>query len=271
MEKQRKNSGKLKATVQEKYAQISEQSRENNAGSCCGCDPVDYSIFADDYSALPGHNPDADLGLGCGLPTEFAQINPGDTVVDLGAGAGNDCFVARELAGEDGRIIGLDMTKKMVQKAKENTSKIGFKNVEFILGDIENIPLPDNLADVVVSNCVLNLVPDKKKAFAETFRIIKTGGHFSISDVVTRGELPTVLQEDAEMYAGCVGGAIDMKEYLAIIKEAGFVNITLQKQKEIELPIEVLEKYMEQDKIADFRRSDRGIFSITVYGEKPGE
>ena len=272
MKNQSQTSEELKATVKEKYAQISEQSRQENTTSCCGaggCDTVDYSVFADDYSAIEGYQEDADLGLGCGLPTQFAHITKGDTVIDLGSGAGNDCFVARQETGDTGRVIGLDMTEKMIDKAKANAAKIGFKNVEFMLGDIENMPLEDNIAEVVVSNCVLNLVPDKKLAFTETYRIIRPGGHFSISDVVIRGELPATLKEDAEMYAGCVAGAIDMEDYLAIIAETGFTNITIQKQKEIKLPDKILEKYMSEDEIADFTDSQTGIFSITVYGEKP--
>lgn len=273
MKTRQKTSEELKQTVREKYGQISEQSREDNAASCCGtgcgCDTVDYSVFADDYSQMEGYNADADLGLGCGLPTEYAHIQQGDTVVDLGSGAGNDCFVARQLTGETGRVIGLDMTEKMIEKANRNAEKLGFENVEFVLGDIENMPLQDNIADVVVSNCVLNLVPDKKQAFDETYRITKPGGHFSISDVVIKGNLPDSLKEDAEMYAGCVAGAIDVDVYLSVIEDAGFENITVQKQKEIILPEEILEKYMSKEEIREFNESETGIFSITVYGEKP--
>ena len=272
MKTRQKTSEELKQTVKEKYGQISEQSREDNASSCCGaggCDTVDYSVFADDYSEMDGYTADADLGLGCGLPTEYAHIREGDTVVDLGSGAGNDCFVARQLTGDKGRVIGLDMTEKMIDKANKNVEKLGFENVEFVLGDIEEIPLDDDLADVVVSNCVLNLVPDKKLAFNETYRIIKPGGHFSISDVVTKGDLPVSLKEDAEMYAGCVAGAIDITDYLAVIEQAGFQNITIQKQKQITLPAEILEKYMSREEIEEFKDSGTGIFSVTVYGEKP--
>lgn len=273
MKTRQKSAEELKQTVKEKYGQISEQSREANAASCCGtgcgCDTVDYSVFADDYTEMDGYNADADLGLGCGLPTEYAHIQKGDTVVDLGSGAGNDCFVARQLTEEQGRVIGLDMTEKMVGKARENAKKLDFDNVEFVLGDIEEMPLESDLADVVVSNCVLNLVPDKELAFRETYRIIRPGGHFSISDVVTKGDLPGSLKEDAEMYAGCVAGAIDLDEYISVIENAGFSNVTIQKQKEISLPEEILEKYMSRDEIEDFKKSDTGIFSITVYGEKP--
>lgn len=267
-----KTSEELKQAVKKKYAQISEQSKAQNEGSCCGsgcgCEPVDYAIFADDYSTVKGYNQDADLGLGCGLPTEFAHISKGDTVVDLGSGAGNDCFVARQLTGESGRIIGLDMTDKMNEKARKNAAKLGYENVKFILGDIEDMPLENSTADVVVSNCVLNLVPDKQKAFAETYRILKPGGHFSISDVVTSGDLPESFKEDAEMYAGCVSGAINRDDYLAIVKEAGFKNLRIQKEKKIDLPDEILSKYLSDDEIQDFKESKTGIFSITLYAEK---
>jgi len=261
----------IKNLVQEKYGIIAEQSKETNESSCCGtncCDTVDYAVFADDYSNLDGYNKDADLGLGCGLPTEFAKIEKGNTVVDLGSGAGNDCFVARAITGESGRVIGLDFTDNMLNKARENAAKYGFKNVEFVKGDIENMPITDSTADVVVSNCVLNLIPDKDKAFSETFRILKPGGHFSISDVVIEGEMPEGLQQDAEMYAGCVSGAIQKSEYLNKVRTAGFVNLEIQKEKRIDLPDEILKKYLPDDKISDLREN-LGIFSITLYAEKP--
>ena len=262
----------IKKSVQEKYAKISEQ---NGEAGCCApsgcCSPdssVDYTIFSDDYSNMEGYNPDADLNLGCGLPTEFAKMKPGDTVVDLGSGAGNDVFVARQIVGESGRVIGIDMTEAMIQRAKLNTIKLNYKNIDFVLGDIEQMPLDDEIADVVVSNCVLNLVPDKVKAFAETWRILKPGGHFSISDVVIAGDLPVAIKEDAEMYAGCVAGAIDKDEYLEIVKKAGFENITVQELKEIQLPDEMLLIYLSEEGLKTFRNSDTGIYSITVYAEK---
>ena len=262
----------IKQSVKEKYAKISEQ---NGASGCCEpsgcCSPdskVDYTIFSDDYSSLEGYNPDADLNLGCGLPTEFAKMKPGDTVVDLGSGAGNDAFVARQVVGESGRVIGIDMTEAMIQRATLNAIKLSFMNVDFVLGDIEEMPLDDAIADVVVSNCVLNLVPDKEKAFGETMRILKPGGHFSISDVVISGDLPNAIKEDAEMYAGCVAGAIDKEEYLEIVKKAGFENITVQKLKKISLPDEMLLNYLSEDELKAFRNSDNGIFSITLYAEK---
>jgi SAM-dependent methyltransferase len=225
--------------------------------------------MADDYTQLKGYVANADLGLGCGLPTEFAKIKAGDTVVDLGSGAGNDAFVARSIVGETGKVIGIDFTDKMIEKARANARALNFTNVEFRQGDIENMPLAGNSADVVVSNCVLNLVPDKKLAFAETFRVLKKGGHFSVSDIVLAGDLPEGLQKNAEMYAGCVSGAIQKDEYVKIIKEAGFTNITLQKEKRISLPDEILKEYLTPEAMADFKTGSTGIFSITVYAEKP--
>lgn len=263
----------LRQIVKEKYAQIAEQSKEANESSCCGatcgCSTVDYVVMADDYSNLKGYVADADLGLGCGLPTEFALIKKGDTVVDLGSGAGNDAFVARSIVGEEGKVIGIDFTDKMIEKARANAKKLGYTNVEFREGDIENMPLAGGLADVVVSNCVLNLVPDKKRAFQETHRILKKGGHFSVSDIVLAGALPEGLTRSAEMYAGCVAGAIQMDEYLRIIKEAGFTDINVQKKKRITLPEEILKEYLNENQIKDLQSSDTGIFSITVYAEKP--
>jgi ubiquinone/menaquinone biosynthesis C-methylase UbiE len=266
-------SEQLKQLVKEKYGQIAEQSKAENESSCCGatcgCATVDYTLMADDYSQLNGYVADADLGLGCGLPTEFAQIKEGDTVVDLGSGAGNDAFVARSIVGEKGKVIGIDFTDKMIEKARANAEKLNFTNVEFRQGDIENMPLAGNSADVVVSNCVLNLVPDKKQAFAETFRVLKKGGHFSVSDIVLVGDLPEGLQKSAEMYAGCVSGAIQKMEYLSIIKEAGFNKIDIQKEKRITLPDEILKEYLSPKEMEDFKIGNTGIFSITVYAEKP--
>jgi len=267
-------SEQLKDLVKKKYSEIAEQTKEENFSSCCGatgCCTVDYTVMADDYTNLEGYVPDADLGLGCGLPTEFAKIKEGDTVVDLGSGAGNDAFVARTIAGESGKIIGIDFTEKMIERAKENAKKLNYSNVEFRQGDIENMPLAANTADVVVSNCVLNLVPNKAQAFAETFRILKKGGHFSVSDIVLVGDLPEGLQKSAEMYAGCVSGAIQKDQYLSTIEAAGFKNIQIQKQKRITLPDEILKGYLSPEQIADFIKGDTGIFSVTVYAEKPLE
>jgi arsenite methyltransferase len=262
----------LKILVKEKYGEIASQSKEQNQSSCCGsscgCGDSTYTIFSDDYSKLQGYNPDADLGLGCGIPTEFARIRKGDTVVDLGSGAGNDCFVARALTGETGRVIGIDMTEAMLVKARSNAEKLGFTNVEFRYGDIENMPVENNTADVIISNCVLNLVPDKVKAFREIFRILKPGGHLSVSDVVLRGELPAGIQQAAEMYAGCVSGAIQLNQYLSIMQDAGLVHIEVQKEKAIHVPDDILANYLDMTQLAEFKESGVGIYSVTVYAEK---
>lgn len=266
------NSKDLKLIVQEKYGTIAQQSKIQNETSCCGatgcCSTVDYTVFSESYDQEKGYNPDADLGLGCGIPTHFANIKAGDHVLDLGSGAGNDCFVARALVGETGEVTGLDFTEAMLEKARKNAEKLGFQNVNFVQGDIEDMPLPDNQYDVIVSNCVLNLVPDKNKAFAQMYRVLKNGGHFCVSDVVLKGTLPEKLQKDAEMYAGCVSGAIDLDDYLNIIAANNFQNITIHKQKAIELPDEILSSYLDATEMQAFRNGETGIFSVTVSAIK---
>jgi len=260
-----------KDLVRSKYAEIALQDKVMNASSCCGaggCSTEVYNIMTDDYSKVEGYNPDADLGLGCGLPTEFAQIKPGHTVLDLGSGAGNDCFVARAATGPDGRVIGVDFTPEMIAKAKENARKLEYQNVEFRQGDIEALPLSACMVDVVVSNCVLNLVPNKRQALSEVLRVLKPGGHFSISDVVLVGELPAQLQGAAEMYAGCVSGALQEAEYLGIIRELGFEEITVQKRKPIIIPDDILVNYLNAEELAAYRASGTGIFSLTVFARK---
>jgi ubiquinone/menaquinone biosynthesis C-methylase UbiE len=263
---------RIKKIVRSKYNQIALQSKEQNQSSCCGstasCFDMDYTIMSDDYSHLKGYNKDADLGLGCGIPTEHAGIRLGDTVIDLGSGAGNDAFVARSIVGEMGRVFGLDFAGAMLTKARNNVAKLGYQNVEFMKGDIEEMPFVNDMADVIISNCVLNLVPDKQKAFAEIFRILKPGGHFCVSDVVLSGDLPDGMIEDATMYAGCVSGALQKEDYLNTVTEAGFRDIIIHKEKEIVLPDEILEKYLSASDLKKFKQSATGIFSITVTGYK---
>lgn len=264
----------LKRVVRETYGQIAQEGVTNNSccgpkdTSCCGSD-VNYASFSEDYSSLKGYNPEADYGLGCGLPTEFANIKEGDTVVDLGSGAGNDCFVARHFTGATGKVIGVDMTAQMIERARANAAKLGYENVEFRLGEIEHLPVRNGEADVVVSNCVLNLVPDKRQALAETFRILKKGGHFSVSDIVTYGPIPDSLRKEAALYAGCVSGALEKEEYLKLIEEAGFRNVKIQKEHRNELPDDLLTKNLTISELEQYRNSFQGIASITVYGERP--
>lgn len=262
----------LKKLVQEKYGQIAKDSGEHEKKSGCGCGCEDtYTIFSENYKGKEGYAPDADLGLGCGIPTDFVNIRKGDVVIDLGSGAGNDCFVARALVGEEGKVIGIDMTKEMIELARANAEKLGYKNVQFRYGDIENMPVTSKKADVVISNCVLNLVPDKEMAITEICRVLKVGGHFCISDVVIRGELPETIRNAAEMYAGCVAGALERDKYMELISKMGFINVTTHKEKEIFLPDEVLANYLSKEKIAEFRKSGTGIISVTISGEKPAK
>jgi ubiquinone/menaquinone biosynthesis C-methylase UbiE len=262
----------LKEMVRQKYSEIALQDKSENQSSCCGavgCSTEVYNIMTDDYSHLEGYNADADLGLGCGLPTQFAKINKGDVVIDLGSGAGNDAFIARAETGETGKVIGIDFTPAMIEKARANAEKLGFHNVEFRQGDIEKIPVTANVADVVISNCVLNLVPNKDGVIKEIYRVLKPGGHFSISDIVLEGELPASLKEAAEMYAGCVSGAIQKQAYLELISQNGFENLAIQKEKIIQLPDDILSAYLSPEQITWFKNGSTGIYSITVFAQKP--
>jgi arsenite methyltransferase len=263
----------IKTVVKEKYGRIAQQAEtDSTSGCCCGpasdCCGVDYTIFSENYESQKGYNKDADLGLGCGIPTDYAGIQPGHHVLDLGCGAGNDCFVARAIVGETGKVSGLDFSEEMLAKARRNAQKLGFSNVVFAAGDIEDMPLESNQFDVVISNCVLNLVPDKNKAFAEILRVLKPGGHFCISDVVIKGDLPEKLRADAEMYAGCVSGAMQLEEYLEVIADVGFGDIQLHKQRSIEIPMQLLSHYLNEIELRDFLEGDTGVFSITVGAKK---
>ncbi len=262
----------IKDMVRQKYSEIALQDKETNQSACCGsgcCSTEVYNIMSDDYNQLEGYNPDADLGLGCGLPTQFAKIKKGDVVIDLGSGAGNDAFIARHETGETGKVIGIDFTPAMIERARLNAEARGFHNVEFRQGDIEHMPVTANTADVIVSNCVLNLVPNKDGVIKDIYRVLKPGGHFSISDIVLEGDLPTTIREAAEMYAGCVSGAIQKNEYLELIKANGFEHITVQKDKAIVVPDDILSQYLDAEQLAAFKLSGTGIRSVTVYAEKP--
>lgn len=269
------NETKIKELVKEKYSEIAGKKKDQNLSGCCGatacCGDDVYNIMSDDYSKLEGYNPDADLGLGCGLPTEFAKIKDGDVVIDLGSGAGNDAFIARKIVGEKGKVIGIDFTQAMIAKARENAGKLGWNNVEFRQGDIESMPVTSNNADVIMSNCVLNLVPNKHRVMSEVYRVLKPGGHFSISDIVLKGQLPGKWKEVAELYAGCVSGAIQKDDWLQIILEAGFENIIVQKEKVISIPDEILLNYLSEKEVAEYKASDTRIISVTLYADKPAK
>lgn len=249
-------SEELKTLVKDKYSEIAQ----NSAKGCCG-DGVN-SIMSESYENLKGYTPDADLELGCGIPIEHAGLKEGQHVLDLGSGAGNDLFVARSIVGDSGHLTGLDFSDEMNQKAEENRKKLGYSNMEFLSGDIEQMPLEDDRFDVVLSNCVLNLVPDKHTAFSEIYRVLKPGGHFTISDVVVEGTFSAEAKRSAELYAGCVTGAIDKSEYLDIIRSLGFKEVAVQNEREIEIPEDVLPES------AKSSLGDARVLSITVTAVK---
>eukprot|EP01107_Rhizomastix_libera_P011551 TRINITY_DN29053_c0_g1_i1.p1 TRINITY_DN29053_c0_g1~~TRINITY_DN29053_c0_g1_i1.p1 ORF type:complete len:265 (+),score=-19.58 TRINITY_DN29053_c0_g1_i1:444-1238(+) len=258
----------IKKSVKEKYGEIALQSL-NDAGCCCGCGPnVEYTIMSDEYSEIEGYVGDADLKLGCGIPTEFADIKPGDYVLDLGSGAGNDVFVARKIVGDAGKVVGLDMTQAMIDKANTNLNKTPYNNVEFVLGEIENMPFDDAGFDAAISNCVINLVPDKNKAFSEVFRVLKPNGRFCFSDIVVNGEFPEELRTEATLYAGCISGAMKKEDYLNLISDKGFADVQVKKTKAIQLPKEMLQKYVPENLIPKFYTGEIGLESITVTAKK---
>lgn len=266
------SSDDMKDIVKEKYGKIAETEDMGGCGCGCGCgndDGMDYSVFKDDYDGIAGYVPEADLNLGCGLPTEYAGIKEGDTVIDLGSGAGNDCFIASQLVGATGEVIGIDMTAQMIERARINAEKLEYTNVKFRLGEIENMPVTANKADVIISNCVINLVPDKYQAFREMMRVLKPGGHFCISDVVTEGVIPEELLKQAELYAGCVAGAMPVEVYLDVIRQNGFKNIDVKKKKRIDIPEAILNEILTEDQLNTYKSSGVGLYSITVTAEKP--
>ena len=261
-----KTSTEIKEAVKEKYAQIAKGEITEIApkSSCCGsgssagsscCSGSEFVNMALDYNeadrkAIPEG---ADLGLGCKTPTAFAELKEGMTVLDLGSGAGIDCFIASKYVGSTGKVIGVDMTEVMIQKANENKAKVNASNVEFRLGEIENLPVQNNTVDRVISNCVINLVPDKAAAFKEIHRVLKPGGKFTVSDIVVDGEITDEERRNASLWAGCISGALKRKEYLAVIERTGFKEITIVSEKHYDYKLQ----------------SNGGLFSITVSAVKP--
>src|SRR5512147_2164420 len=266
----------VKRLVRERYSSAAQ-----GKGSCCGpkicCDSgndtggpdLGLDMIGDAYQAIDGYVPEADLGLGCGLPTQYAGIKGGDVVLDLGSGAGLDAFVARRIVGKRGRVIGVDMTPEMITLARQNAAKLGYDNVEFRLGEIEHLPVETGTVDFVVSNCVLNLVPNKARAFAEILRVLRPGAHFCVSDIVATGELSETIRHAAALYVVCIAGALPKEHYLRLIEEAGFEDIEVAETKPIELPDDVLARHIDESQIAAFQRSGVGLQSITVRARKP--
>jgi arsenite methyltransferase len=268
------NQKNIKEIVNQKYSLIARKSADSvDKTSCCEplscCSDPDYTVFSESYEKLEGYSPEADLGLGCGIPTEFAGIKTGDHVLDLGSGAGNDCFVARSLTGKTGRVTGLDFSDDMLARANKNVERLGFTNVDFVKGDIEQMPFPDGQFDVIVSNCVLNLVPDKPAAFSEMLRVLKPGGHFCVSDVVVEGEMTERLRVNAEMYAGCVSGALRFDDYLETISGSGFMDIRVYKKRKLEIPEDILHKVLDERELLDYKSGVSGLYSVTVGASKP--
>ncbi len=262
----------IRADVRRAYAAVA---RGDDDGCCgpttCSCSSdasASINMIGDAYAGVEGYVADADLGLGCGVPTEFAELAPGQTVLDLGSGAGVDAFVARRIVGEAGRVIGVDMTPEMITKARRNAAALGYDNVEFRLGEIEALPVEHDSVDVVISNCVLNLVPDKSRAFAEAYRALKPGGHLCVSDIVTRGDIPPALRRSAELYAGCVAGALDEADYLAGLQAAGFVDVDVRRRREIVIPDEAVAGVVPAAELAVLRSAGAGVWSVTVFGRK---
>ncbi|HBO16424.1 MAG: Transcriptional regulator, ArsR family [Candidatus Moranbacteria bacterium GW2011_GWE2_35_2-] len=226
---------KIKEVVKKSYAKIASQ----NSGCGCSCNCGTYADNEQIAKSI-GYSDEeintvseANLGLGCGNPIAMGEIKEGDIILDLGSGAGFDCFLASKKVGETGRVIGVDMTEEMIAKAEENAEKYGYKNVEFKLGEIENLPIEDNSIDVAISNCVINLVPDKEKAFREIYRVLKKDGKIYLSDIVLLDNIADELKSDEELLAGCVGGALLRDEYMEIIKKAGFEVKILSEDKDI--------------------------------------
>ena len=268
----KQSNDQLRETVRNKYADIARSAEDGSCGttSCCDHKPggTGYSMIGEAYDGVEGYVEDADLKLGCGVPVEHAGMEPGQTVLDLGSGAGIDAFVSRREVGETGHVIGVDMTAEMIAKARENVQKLGYGNVEFRLGEIEHLPVVNDTVDVVISNCVLNLVPDKKQAFAEIFRVLKPGGHFCISDIVSSKALPEWASGIAAAYAGCVSGAIARSEYLEIIREAGFTDVDIASERRVELPEALLEDWLTPEQLSEAAASDIHVMSVTVRAVK---
>lgn len=256
---------KIKKVVREGYAKIAKQEGDC---SCCGSAELTQHISRkigyteEELKAVPEG---ANLGLGCGNPVALASLKEGEIVLDLGSGGGFDCFLAAQRVSKKGKVIGVDMTPEMIEKARENAKKGGYENVEFILGEIENLPVADNYVDVVISNCVINLSRDKSRVFAEAYRVLKPGGRLMISDIVLLKELPDFIKNSIEAYIGCLSGAIMKNEYIKIIKEAGFEDVRIID--ETCFPIGCMANLkIPSEKIREIANK---VISVKVFGVKP--
>lgn len=269
----------IKRAVREGYARIAKRATSYyDSKSCCGCTDLPEEISKrlgytdEEIQAVP---PGSNLGLGCGNPVALASIKEGEIVLDMGSGAGFDCFLASHQVGKNGKVIGVDMTSEMVEKARANARKGGYTNIDFRQGDLENMPVADNYVDVVISNCVINLVPSKDRPFREAFRVLKPGGRLAVSDIVLLKDLPEFVQRSTEAYIGCLAGAIMKGDYLNIIKSEGFINIRVMD--ESSFPIESLVSESAESPIQDMPKLSQeqlrdlsdSISSIKVSATKP--
>ena len=280
----------LKDEVKEKYGSIAAQYTQvqdmpvislQQAASCCGttscCEPGTTGIAEMLYEATSLNDlPDTATAasLGCGNPTAIAGLKPGETVLDLGSGGGIDCFLAAKAVGPTGHVIGVDMTDEMLKLANQNKAKLGATNVEFRKGEIENMPVDDNTVDIIISNCVINLSPDKNAVFREAFRVLKPGGRFAVSDIVTEGEMPEPLRKSISAWVGCISGALDQEDYLGKMRQAGFVDVAIESR--IAYGIEALDSIDEETREALFNEidvttipRDAHIFSANIVAYKP--
>lgn len=262
---------RLHELVRERYGAVARTSTSCCGPSSCGSRSagIGADLIGDAYRGVDGHVPEADLALGCGVPTRHAGIREGDTVLDLGSGAGNDVFVARGIVGASGHVIGVDMTPEMIARARANAAKLDYTNVEFHQGLIEALPVADASVDVVISNCVLNLVPDKARAFREIHRVLRPGGRFCVSDIVATAELPLEIAQVAALYVSCIAGALPELRYLAVVLGAGFVDISVVERTPVHLDDEMLGPHLSQEAIRRFRSSGVGLASITLVAVRP--
>lgn len=270
----------IKRMVREGYARIPKQERTSCSPepSCCGCSDMamrnsrKVGYTEEDIRGVPEG---ANLGLGCGNPVALASLREGEVVLDLGSGAGFDCFLAAQKVGRRGKVIGVDMTPEMIDKARENAEREGYENIEFRLGEIEHLPVADQSVDVIISNCVINLSPEKKKVFQEAFRVLKPGGRIMISDIVLLRELPESIKNSIEAYIGCVSGAIMKDEYMRTVKEAGFEDV--REVEETSFPYELIccdpsvKTFIENFNVPEeeVKKVASSIASVRVQGMKP--
>lgn len=267
------NAEKIKKEVSDFYGNIARDSAASgccgeSATACCGVSPGES--MSESYAGKEGHVAEADLGLGCGIPDAFADLKPGQTVLDLGSGAGNDAFVARAAVGETGHVIGVDMTPDMLSRARENARTRGYDNVEFRLGEIEHLPVTASTVDRILSNCVLNLVPDKDAAHREMFRVLKPGGRFSVSDIALEGEVSPEIRSAAALYVGCISGAVTRAEMTRSLEAAGFADVQMPKVVPYPLDKGMIQSFLPAGADAEALLENVQVFKVTVTGRKPG-